>query len=730
MENVLAQPYYGDKKIRFYHTANPVAASPLYTLDIASDINSNWGAGFGPNSVAVHHTKIFVAIANDNGDKGGVLMYNYADVYPAKSAVPPAVLKFGLPNGLSAAGIAINPANGDLYVPTFHVSGSDGGVYMYTAASNYTALSHFSDFNDNSVAEICANLAFDAKGNLWMTTWSPDNDPSHHFLICYKGLSKSNFYKIINTNTKSYTATNVGGSTINVHLLSAPEGIAFDPAGNAWLGNNNDFAKTNNAGEGTLVKINASWITSVLAGSSAGPNGDHTFTVPNTEADIKYIPSGKPGGLVFTGTTLYINDQGQNEGAGFASNGTVWQWDVNTAFNSANFTPSGIHTTYPGNGAGAFLDPFIYMADNLADNGAEPNNTITQPWQSLDIWVRKAADGKVSGNDNTEDVTGGQKGFVYVNIHNKGMLASRGTEIIKLYWAKASAGLFWPAPWDGSINDAGTGKPLGGFIAQETLPSIPAGGVYIADFGAAGWPTPNPSEYTNTDGHFCLLARVESKSVYPFGMTFPEINNQIVKNALNNNTIAWRNIHIVNPVNNKIKIGGGIIAANYTAAAMKTQISFELLNADGTFMDAGNAQLLVTAKGAALEKLNQTAYDRNAVESLGDGVFKITDNKSGIENILLQPGEMLQLQASYDTDENLAGAALRVIQNEQDGSAKRLVGGQTFVYGKVKGLYRPSKHGHKAHYLLWPLVGIIIAVVTCILRWKAKKRNQNRIDWE
>ena len=87
-----------------------------------------------------------------------------------------------------------------------------------------------------------------------------------HFLICYKGLNKNDFYKIINRPTNNdYTATSISSASINVHLLSAPEGIAFDASGNLWLGNNNDFAKTNNSGEGTLVKINKAWLNILLA---------------------------------------------------------------------------------------------------------------------------------------------------------------------------------------------------------------------------------------------------------------------------------------------------------------------------------------------------------------------------------------------------------------------------------------------------------------------------------
>jgi hypothetical protein len=412
---------------------------------------------------------------------------------------------------------------------------------------------------------------------------------------------------------------------------------------------------------------------------------EHTPIVPAEQTEIKHVPAGKLGGLSFEGSTIYINDQGQNQGSDFTINGTIWEWDINTPFIDGNFIASGLHTTYPGNGGGSFIQPFLYIRDNDADDGTEPNITTSQPWQCLDIWIRKSADGKAPGNDLSDLITGGKEGFVYVRVRNTGMIASAGTEILKLYWAKASAGLFWPVPWDGSVNDPGTAKIMGGLIAEETLPSIAAGDTFIADFGGVAWTTPNSSEYTIKDGHFCLLARIESSATYPFGMAFPEISNQIVKNALNNNRIGWRNIHIINPLTKKIKIGGGIIAANYTDLLMKVRLSFELLNSDGELMDLAAGKLLITAKGAALKKLNKTEYNPNSVEKIANGIFSVKDIKNGVENILLQPGEILNLKAEYVVEEKPPGAVLRVIQSEQDGETTTLTGGQTFVYRKVNG---------------------------------------------
>lgn len=720
MRNYLAQPYYGENKIRFYTVNTPIASTPFYTLDLTSDITATWGAGNGPNNVVIYKNKIFVSF--DLNGKGGVLIYNYGDIYPVKNANPPIKIKPGGGNGLSSIGIAIDPKTGDLYIPVFSFNGSGSGIYKYTAASNYTIGSQFSSFADPSVAEICANLAFDTNGNLWMTTWSPDNDPTHHFLICYKGLNKNNFYKIINTPTKAYTATATTSATIAVHLLSAPEGIAFDRGGNLWLGNNNDFARTNNAGEGTLVKINKAWLDTLLASPATGAGGPD-YTVPTASVDIKYIPSGKLGGLTIDENILYINDQGQNQGSNFTASGTVWKWDVTTPFNDTNFKPSGIFTTYPGNGGSALVEPFLVIRDNLTDTGSEPNVTTTAAWESRDIWVRQSNDGKTAGNDISQAVLGGQLSYVYVRIRNQGIIPTSGDEIIKLYWAKASTGLGWPAPWDGSNNsllpikgkpiDPVTGTAIGVILpGQTSIIEIP-------------WTdTPNPKDYSATfgtdDEHFCLLARLETSTTSPFGMSYPEgsgaTQNVLIQNVLNNSKIAWRNIHITKVVA-KIK-PGGIILANYSSVKMNAKLTFELLNNEGNPLRLGSNRLILGARGNALEKLNQTDFNRDFVQVLEDGKFNILNIENGVENIILQPGEILPLTVEYLPTEKTEGYVLRVKQFAEEKGAIILIGGQTFVDGKVKGFpveiiseKETNDQKKKLPYWLWILILLLVLLI-------------------
>ncbi len=354
-QNYIAQPYYQDGKIRFYAQANPInPATVAYTLDLTAGMQAAWGvtpnASNGPNATVIYNNKLFVSF--DLGlQKGGVLVYNMLDI-----AAPPTALKPGNGNGYPCAGMCINPANGDLYIATFTVNGQGGGIYYSTAASGYTNANNLSDYTHPSVDTYCANIYIDASNNLWFTTWSGNTNAAEMFLVCYKDLNKSNYYKIVNQATKSYTATSTAGVSASVYLLSAPEGLVRDASGNLWLGNNNDFSAVNTttvAGittyNGTLVKINNAFITNLLTqpvGTSA--------TVPVGNVNAYHIINGKIGGIAISGNTLYINDQGQNQGSSYLTNGTVWRYDVTTNFNATSFKASGIRTTYPGNGQMAF----------------------------------------------------------------------------------------------------------------------------------------------------------------------------------------------------------------------------------------------------------------------------------------------------------------------------------------------------------------------------------------
>ncbi len=312
--------------------------------------------------------------------------------------------------------------------------------------------------------------------------------------------------------------------------------------------------------------------------------------------------------------------------------------------------------------------PILYMRDNLADTGSEPNATTTVAWESVDVWVRQFADGVTVG----EPIMGGQPSVVYVRITNKGLAPSDDNEIVRLYWAKAQTGLSWPAPWNGVI------PKQGGTVAPaQPIGTIQPGQSKLIPFSWAA--TPNPVDYGN-DGHFCLLACVTTPATPEFaGFQGPDLN----QNVLKSNKVAWRNIHIV-PVVAKMHLGD-IVVANYTARDMRAQIAFEILDASGSPINPAGAELLITAQGAALEKLREHQGDHPFLEELGHGTFRVLDVVTGMPHLDLQPGATLSFGLAYVPAQAATGYAVRATQFAFDGTFQRTIGGQTFVAGEVKG---------------------------------------------
>jgi len=274
------------------------------------------------------------------------------------------------------------------------------------------------------------------------------------------------------------------------------------------------------------------------------------------------------------------------------NNGLNYQW----YFNNTNFTSEtalgAINTTeVPANNTGMYylktidalgcvttsvpvlahtLDKDVYMRDfnTSNDDGGEPNFN-GDLWKSPDIWVNQdsSPDNELRGNpiyraDN----------YVHVKVRNNGSVASSGTEMLNVYYAKASVSLNWPDAWHNNDDAADENRPIGDRInlVPFYLPSIPAGGEETFVFE---WHDLNAEDYWNRiniketgdfdvgetygkNRHFCLLARVERSEYAPYGMSVLEVGS-INKNTGENNNIAWRNVTILDQ-NGERTTGGGI----------------------------------------------------------------------------------------------------------------------------------------------------------------------------
>ena len=162
----------------------------------------------------------------------------------------------------------------------------------------------------------------------------------------------------------------------------------------------------------------------------------------------------------------------------------------------------------------------LWSQNTPQDIGNEPDSLSATFYQSDDIWVRETNDGFVNQEHQNPQYRPPALGpnYVYVRVRNRGCAAAS-SATVKLYWAKASTGLSWPAPWDGSV---ATPALMGGLIDSKLTGSIAGGGFVILEFS---WYPPDPQDYISFGAdrsHFCLLSRIETSAIPPYGMTVPE----------------------------------------------------------------------------------------------------------------------------------------------------------------------------------------------------------------
>ena len=193
------------------------------------------------------------------------------------------------------------------------------------------------------------------------------------------------------------------------------------------------------------------------------------------------------------------------------------------------------------------VGPDLWSKDTWVDNGTEPNPDMGPMWLSQDIWVRNQQDGFAFPHQHQNPeyrdsiLYPYNPNYIYVMIRNRGGCLGSGQ--LKTYWAKASTGLNWPTQW---VNYY-IGSVLHGNIIHSSMPIISNLAQGDSVIFEIPWFPPNPSDYSgygSDSSHFCLLARIETSPVAPYGMTYPEVAS-INTNVKNNNNIVWKNITVV-----------------------------------------------------------------------------------------------------------------------------------------------------------------------------------------
>lgn len=167
-------------------------------------------------------------------------------------------------------------------------------------------------------------------------------------------------------------------------------------------------------------------------------------------------------------------------------------------------TPSSIGEDLAFNHIAPSVDLFI--KDNVADTGKEPNVTTDIFWDSSDVWIRNFDD-DIEIHENPYYASDHLASIVYVRVTNRGKKRFDGTNRwVHVNWAQASTGLTVKA-WKGRelYNNS---YVTGGALTPAFIPALDPG---ESDIVKLTWALPSQlmSEDTSSENHhFCLLVRI------------------------------------------------------------------------------------------------------------------------------------------------------------------------------------------------------------------------------
>lgn len=315
--------------------------------------------------------------------------------------------------------------------------------------------------------------------------------------------------------------------------------------------------------------------------------------------------------------------------------------------------------------------PDLWSKDTSDDFGIEPNPSSQPMWLSDDIWVRRQNDGLVNQDHQNPEyrTVGGPSNYVYVRVRNRACTGSQ-SGTVRLYWAKASSGLSWPSPWDGSVTVPAL---MGGSIGSAAVTVI-GGDNEIMSFP---WSPPNPADYASFGadrGHFCLLSRIETQSTAPFGMSSPETSD-LYANVTNNNNIVWKNVTVVDEVAGTGRTSGFVLA-NFDQEVQKLRLAFTAPDESPSVFEWG--QVFVDVPVELGRRLREARSD--GVEWLSETTFIVLKPGATLEPADgLRPGEVFSLGVRF-ADRGDAAIGVRVLSlDAQQWDGDRLVGGVRFA---------------------------------------------------
>ena len=257
-------------------------------------------------------------------------------------------------------------------------------------------------------------------------------------------------------------------------------------------------------------------------------------------------------------------------------------------------------------------------------------------------------------------------------------------------------------PWNGIGTVIQPWTTAGGYIVSKlpTDPSVVSPPIYdtapltvpILQSGEAAviqipWYPPNPADFScfgADQGHFCLVARIETSTTAPFGMSVPETAN-LDANTRSNNNIAWKNLTVVDNFPGAGKAASILVRNPFRERLMAGLRFAEPAGNDTSFFRQG--KVFVDLPPELFRRWLEAGRDRSrGVEVVDEklGRVRLENAEASLGSIPLEPGESFNVDVRFELAKDYPlrrgpFPTLDLIQTGAPGKPDEVVGGQRFA---------------------------------------------------